>query len=67
MGMDRGLYGAIDSASAVLGISLEEGLSEEETSRIKSYLRVHYGMNWNGTLGGNGEPWAEIASIRGWS
>lgn len=53
--MSEGLYNAIMHASTVLGISTDEGLSEEEHERVKSYLKVHYGMNWNDNL------WSEVA------
>lgn len=62
-GMDRGLYNAIDQACSALGISLRAGLSESQTTRVQAYLKTHYGMAWNGTLGGTGNPWREVANV----
>jgi hypothetical protein len=63
-GMGKGLFSAIMQASSVLGISTDEGLSGGEITRIASYLKSHYGMTWDGTLGGTEDPWSEIANIR---
>ncbi|MBK9258719.1 MAG: hypothetical protein IPM54_02660 [Polyangiaceae bacterium] len=61
-GMGAGIYNAIAHACGVLGISLDGGLSEKETERVQAYLKHHSGMNWNGVLGGNEDPWSEVAT-----
>jgi len=62
LGMDSMLHSAIVHACGALGISMEGGLTETETKRVQKFLKTRSGMNWNGILGGDLEPWSEVAT-----
>lgn len=62
LGMGKGLYNSVMHACGVLGIDPAAGLGSSEVARIRSYLRQHFGLNWNGVLGGDEDPFSDIAT-----
>ena len=62
LGMSQGLYTSVMYACGVLGINPDDGLDTHEVARVRGYLQHHFGMTWNGVIGGDEDPFSEIAT-----